>query len=127
VNTVVVSEEEEAESSDQPPSKRCKFDFTDIEDVPPKNRHSELQKYRNFVLNETDTASLREGEILSWWKFHAKDYPHLSLLARKFLCIPASSASSERVFSTSGRIVEERRTSLLPENVDALLIIHNNL
>ena len=73
-----MSEGEEAESSDQPPSKRSKFDFTDIEDVPLKNRHSELQKYRNFVLNETDTASLREGEILSWWKFHAKVYPHLT-------------------------------------------------
>lgn len=41
------------------------------------------------------------------------NFPHLSMLAKQIFSIPASSASSERSFSTAGRVVEERRSALV--------------
>lgn len=63
--------------------------------------------------------------ILEFWKQNENRYPNLSQLARKLLPIPPSSSSSERVFSTAGRVIEERRTLLNPESLDAILFLHN--
>jgi hypothetical protein len=39
--------------------------------------------------------------------------------------VPASSATSERVFSSSGQIFEKRRQSVNPDVVDDILMIRN--
>jgi hypothetical protein len=39
---------------------------------------------------------------LTWWAVNDNRYPRIATLARKFLCIPASSASVERMFSVAG-------------------------
>jgi len=41
-----------------------------------------------------------------------------NLVARKYLCIPAKSASSERLFSTAGNTVTDCRTCLNTDNVE---------
>jgi hypothetical protein len=51
----------------------------------------------------------------------------LSSMARHYLAIPASSASSERTFSQTGQIVNCHRTNLAPEQVDKLVFIRENL
>ena len=48
-----------------------------------------------------------DSDILEYWKTNRKKFPLRSKLARKFLCIPASSATSERVFSKAGNVVSE--------------------
>ena len=48
-------------------------------------------------------------------------------VAKKILAIPATSTPSERSFSVAGRLIEERRTNLDPENVDKLLFLHSNI
>jgi len=47
----------------------------------------------------------------------------MSSLARRILCIPASSAASERVFDAAGRLLEKRRTNLAPDSVYSLLFL----
>lgn len=42
---------------------------------------------------------------LSWWKANEQVYPSRAKLAKRYLCIPGSSISAERVFSTAGDIV----------------------
>ncbi len=44
---------------------------------------------------------------------------------KSLLGVPASSATSERVFSPSDRVLEKRRQSLNPDIVDDILIIRN--
>jgi len=53
--------------------------------------------------------------------------PKLYAVARKVLCVPASSSASERVFSTAGRLLEKRRTSLAPSSVNSLLFLHSSM
>jgi hypothetical protein len=40
-----------------------------------------------------------KANILMWWKVHAVRFPYLSRLARRYLAMPATSASVERLFS----------------------------
>uniref|UniRef100_A0A8C5NCM1 BED-type domain-containing protein n=1 Tax=Gouania willdenowi TaxID=441366 RepID=A0A8C5NCM1_GOUWI len=61
---------------------------------------------------------------LSWWKVNAARYPTLSKLAQSFLCIPATSTPSERLFSAAGNIASKRRASLSSEHVDMLTFLH---
>ena len=64
---------------------------------------------------------------LIWWKSESVRYPVLAKLARKFLCLCATSVSSERVFSCGGNIVTDKRTCLKPEKVDSLVFLAQNL
>uniref|UniRef100_A0A803MNA4 BED-type domain-containing protein n=1 Tax=Chenopodium quinoa TaxID=63459 RepID=A0A803MNA4_CHEQI len=65
-----------------------------------------------------------EGEmfdILGWWKEKSDKYKVLSTLAKDILAIPISTVSSESAFSTSGRILDQFRSSLGPNMVEALV------
>jgi len=64
-------------------------------------------------------------DILQWWKEHSDKLPLMAKLASRILAIPASSAASERSFSTSGRVIEERRTRLKGDTVDSLLFLND--
>ena len=57
---------------------------------------------------------------------NASRFPRLAEIARRLLCVPASSTASERLFSTAGSTVSKIRNSLKPENVDALLFLNKN-
>ena len=48
-------------------------------------------------------------------------------MAQKYLGIVASSVPSERLFSTAGNVVDAKRAALLPENVNKLVFLHENL
>ncbi|KAM3297273.1 hypothetical protein ACQJBY_039246 [Aegilops geniculata] len=45
----------------------------------------------------------------------------MAKIARRFLTIPATSVSSESTFSTTGRILDDYRSSLKPVMVEALV------
>ena len=66
-------------------------------------------------------------DILAWWKDHQQTLPLLAACARKYLCITASSASAERLFSASGKVITPLRSSLDPANVDKMVYLHENL
>ena len=44
-----------------------------------------------------------------------------------YLSIPATSASSERVFSVAGLTLTERRRNLVSDSVDMVVTCHDNL
>ncbi|XP_025425429.1 zinc finger BED domain-containing protein 1-like [Sipha flava] len=60
-----------------------------------------------------------------WWKARENVYPKISVLAKNILCIPASSASSERVFSTAGNIITPKRNQMTPYHLSALVFLKN--
>ena len=63
---------------------------------------------------------------LEWWAVHLHKFPLISKVARKFLCSPVTSASSERVFSVAGRVIEKRRNRLTGANAENLIFLHQN-
>ncbi|KAM8731669.1 E3 SUMO-protein ligase ZBED1-like [Acanthopagrus schlegelii] len=64
---------------------------------------------------------------LEWWKRHEGSFPLLSRLAKRYLCIPGTSVSAERVFSTAGDVITAKRSVLKPEHVDQLVFLHKNM
>jgi hypothetical protein len=60
---------------------------------------------------------------LEWWAQHEGKYPILSSLARNVLCIPATSAPTERLFSYAGLTIADNRCSLLPENAEEIIYL----
>jgi hypothetical protein len=65
-----------------------------------------------------------KANILMWWKVHAVRFPYLSRLARRYLAMPATSASVERLFSVAGQVVTAKRARLDPSTVTLLVFLH---
>ncbi|WAR00525.1 TRA1-like protein [Mya arenaria] len=63
---------------------------------------------------------------LSWWKQNESKYPKLSILAKKYLAIPASSVSSERIFSLTGNLISKKRSRLRSYLVDMMVFLNKN-
>ena len=63
----------------------------------------EIERYKRMRSEPFKT------DPIEFWKKQQYAFPALSRVARKYLCIPATSASSERTFSTTGTIVCEKR------------------
>ena len=77
--------------------------------------YDELDRYLNSpVDNHTDS--------LVWWKFHEKDYPILSQIAKDYLAIQAT---SERAFSISGLTISKTRNRLDPETARVIICMKN--
>ena len=53
-------------------------------------------------------------------------YPNLYITVKNYMCIPATSVSSERVFSTAGNLINSKRQRLTPDNVDMLMFLNKN-
>ncbi|XP_015696128.2 zinc finger BED domain-containing protein RICESLEEPER 2-like [Oryza brachyantha] len=81
---------------------------------------SELEQY----LEEALTPRIQEFDILDWWKLNTLKFPTLSKMARDILAIPMSMVSSgSSIFSAAAigsRILDDYRSSLRPETVEAL-------
>jgi len=60
---------------------------------------------------------------LEWWK---KEESILSKLARRYLCICATSVASEHAFSAAGYIGSKLRSCLKPEKIDQLTFLSRN-
>ncbi|XP_075162786.1 E3 SUMO-protein ligase ZBED1-like [Haematobia irritans] len=63
---------------------------------------------------------------LEYWKCIGDEATALQTCAKRYLCIPATSTESERMFSKAGQIISDRRSRLKPKNVDMLLFINKN-
>ena len=90
---------------------------------------AEMENYRDNM-NSISICSKVDGERvmsnpLLWWKNKQKALPLMSILARQILCIPATSAPSERVFSMAGLTITKLRASLSSENAANLIFLHD--
>ncbi|CAO2207686.1 unnamed protein product [Urochloa humidicola] len=81
---------------------------------------SELEQY----LDESLTPRIQEFDILNWWKLNTVKFPTLSKMARDILAIPMSMVSSGSSIFTAGtgsHMLDDYRSSLRPEIVEALV------
>uniref|UniRef100_A0A8C4GRK4 HAT C-terminal dimerisation domain-containing protein n=1 Tax=Dicentrarchus labrax TaxID=13489 RepID=A0A8C4GRK4_DICLA len=80
------------------------------------------EEMKNYLQDRTKI----ESGLLGWWKKNQDRYPSLARVAKRLLCIPATSTPSERIFSKAGFIVNKARSCLLPKNVDMLVFLAHN-
>ena len=79
-----------------------KFVFYQVDTEP---SISSFDDYDIFIKQYIDHVSnLNIEDPLLFWKENAFKYPELSILAKKFLGVPASEADVERCFNISGFI-----------------------
>ena len=63
---------------------------------------------------------------LQWWADNALKFPILATLANRYLAIPATSASSERLWSIASQIITKTRTQLEGHVVADLIFLKEN-
>ena len=63
--------------------------------------------------------------VLDYWKYKQSKWPNLALMAKDILAVTASSASSERSFSSGRDMIGISRHRLLPDTVEACICIRS--
>ena len=91
----------------------------------PANAKAAIEKQVNEFHLERMSASGKVNSLV-YWAEASRRYPIVAQVARQCLCVPASSASSERSFSKTGHIVRARRARLSDEHVKELSFLSWN-
>lgn len=91
----------------------------DAEYVLQQRIESEIKLYKTLP----KCGSAPQDNPLHWWREKAQAYPLLAAVARKWLAVPASSAASERMFSSAGLTVTKKRTKLGSDRVATLVFL----
>ena len=87
---------------------------TNNEDVLAQKRILAQISARREVENYLDHTIIVSPRVnfLSWWRENMYRFPHITVLARKWLCVTATSTPSERVFSDCGLGLTAKRSRL---------------
>lgn len=128
--------------------KRLLKEVTHVEETPDLETPRKKYRFSMFEENSKDFQSDNEFELYmqsasfseyykteeskkhlveSFWRDNKERFPKLYYLAKKRLHVPATSAPSEVVFSSAGRIYDNKRTNLKPKKLDDLLFLKNNI
>jgi len=81
----------------------------------------ELELYKKLACDIREDA-----DILRWWKSHREKLPSWSGAAKKFLPLPPSSASAERVFSLMNQSFSDSQQQALNDYLEASLMLQYN-
>ena len=88
-----------------------------------------LHKVRRYMYDAEDHEMLDMKEQLKQWNLREQQYMYMyiyiyiSRLVKRTLCITASSVPSERLFSSAGNLVNQKRSCLSPDNVVYFLFL----
>ena len=88
------------------------------------NLKTELTRYDNITCIQYVEEIF---EPIKWWGEQSYKFLILSYLSQSFLVIQASSAESERHFSSAGRVTRKDRGRLNPETVEGLVLLNDAL
>uniref|UniRef100_A0A9J8BNG7 HAT C-terminal dimerisation domain-containing protein n=1 Tax=Cyprinus carpio carpio TaxID=630221 RepID=A0A9J8BNG7_CYPCA len=107
------------EENPEPPKKKTALlligsDSESDEETPEDNT---VERYKVEPSASLDQCPLK------WWLEHTAVYGKMAHIARKYLGTPATTVPCERLFSLAGHILQKRRSSLSPENVNKLVCL----
>ena len=84
------------------------------------------------VLKSYLTSKL-ESSCLHWWENFESSSQNCKIklalckLAKQYLTPPPTSTNCERLFSVAGQIMDEKRANLLPDNLEKILFLRENI
>ncbi|XP_071912349.1 zinc finger BED domain-containing protein RICESLEEPER 2-like [Coffea arabica] len=90
---------------------------SEIDETPPEKSNLDVYLKEGRYICDAN-ANL---DVLDWWKGERWRFPILLRLASDVLAIPITIVASESTFSSSGRIIDDRRASMSIETVQMLL------
>ncbi|XP_057952233.1 zinc finger BED domain-containing protein DAYSLEEPER isoform X2 [Malania oleifera] len=64
-------------------------------------------------------------DVLEWWKVNSTRYPRLSVMARDFLAVQATSVAPQELFSSKGDEIDKQRLSMPHCSTQPLLCIRS--
>ena len=82
-----------------------------------------------WEINQYISAPLldfKHGNALQWWQSNCENFPILAKIARKYLSAPSTSEFSECLFSGAGELYDNKRSQLMPQLAESLLLIKYN-
>jgi hypothetical protein len=82
---------------------------------------SKIDKY----LNENNEDDNNKFDTLTWWKVNESRFPILAHIVSDVLAIPISMVAFKSIFSTSGRILYDLRSSITSFMIQALICTLN--
>ena len=82
-------------------------------------KNDELDRYLLYQFDKNRETI----EPLQFWRDQQHRFPFLSKYARSILSVPATTTNVEREFSTAGWILNEKRTSLEPNELENILLV----
>ncbi|KAH7946295.1 hypothetical protein HPB49_022830 [Dermacentor silvarum] len=114
---------------DQATTELCADCYPTLSQVIPTAHCTQVVSHERVSEDYLGAPVLPQSEYpLEWWKSHGSQlYPVLAKVAQKYLSIPATQARSERLFATAENIVSSQRELLLPDHVEQLVFLHENL
>ena len=117
-----------ATEEEPPPTKKSAMEIIfggdDDSSLTSHSADSPTDEVTQFI---AEKAVSKSSSVTLWWKQNSYKYPRLARIARQYLSIPGTSATSERVFSTAGLTVTKLRNSLKPSHVNSLVFLNKNL
>ncbi|XP_073041986.1 zinc finger BED domain-containing protein RICESLEEPER 2-like [Primulina eburnea] len=99
------------------------FDTFQITELNDRVQKSQLDLY----LDEPKIDRSSNCDVLAFWKAYPFRYPELAQMARDILSVPISTVASESAFSRDGRILDQYRSAIKPDVVEALKVLRVRL
>lgn len=81
----------------------------------------EMKRYLN------SPREMEGTDVLGFWKAHSASYPILSVMAKDYLTVQASSVSAERAFSSGVDLVTPNRTRLSGKTIEMTQFLKHHL
>ena len=132
------SKEEAATGGYEPPAKKSRSrkddkglmtallgDLFSKDVMPERLAHSEKVK-RELSLYKAEHSAELDCDPLKWWQSRKLAYHLMSKLVQKRFSMVATSVPLERLFSSAGNVINNRQSSLLPENADKHTFLFEN-
>ncbi|XP_031265998.1 zinc finger BED domain-containing protein RICESLEEPER 2-like [Pistacia vera] len=86
-----------------------------------KSEKSELERY----LEEPKFRSVKDFDILTWWRANTPNFPILAKMARDFLAIPVSTAQSNPSFNDDVMKIDPTAIDIDPETTEAFVCVRD--
>ncbi|KAL6564748.1 hypothetical protein OROMI_016198 [Orobanche minor] len=90
------------------------------------NAYQELENYlTTFDLGALERGPDGNNNLLKWWAKRSTIFPVVATIAKEILAVPASTVFVEQAFSVGGYILDERRSRLTPQNLEAQALLND--
>lgn len=94
--------------------------------VPVQDTEAEVKAWAEFTERPAVIGDLQMTS-LHWWKQEQNRFNRVKIVARRHLGVQATSAASERLWSTATRVCSGNRSRMSAEHLQAIVRLHENL